>query len=127
MKQERPMDLEGIRAFMAASQEIRFEGRNRKEIYEWVRQTAIEQQYHVQGKTGKGLLRCYIAKTTGLSRAQVTRLIGQYLATGKVEEKGYLRRRFPRLYTRRDIELLAEVDEAHETLSGPATQKILYR
>src|SRR5258708_32721480 len=39
----------------------------------------------------------------------------------------YRRRRFPSLYTRRDIELLAEVDEAHETLSGPATQKILYR
>lgn len=85
------MDLEGIRAFMAASQEIQFEGRNRKEVYEWVRQTAVEQQYHVQGRVGKGLLRSYLAKTTGLSRAQVTRLIGQYLATGKVEEKGYLR------------------------------------
>ena len=121
------MSLEQIRAFMAASEEIRFKGRNRKEIYNWVRQTAVEQQYHVQGKAGKGLLRSYIAKMTGLSRAQVTRLIGQYLATGKVEEKEYRRRRFPSLYTRRDIELLAEVDEAHETLSGPATQKILYR
>lgn len=121
------MSLEEIRAFMAASQEIRFEGGDRKEIYNWVRQTVSEQQYHRQGKAGKGLLRSYIAKTTGLSRAQVTRLIGQYLATGKVEEKGYRRRRFPKLYTGRDIELLAEVDEAHETLSGPATQKILYR
>jgi hypothetical protein len=64
---------------------------------------------------------------TGLSRAQSTRLIGQYLAQGSIEEKTYRRRRFPSLYTRRDIELLAEVDEAHETLSGPATQKILYR
>jgi len=44
------MDLEGIRAFMAASQEIQFEGRNRKEVYEWVRQIAVEQQYHVQGR-----------------------------------------------------------------------------
>ena len=52
------------------------------------------------------MLRSYLAKTTGLSRAQVTRLIGQYLATGKVEEKGYLRRRFPSRYTRRDIESL---------------------
>ena len=121
------MNLEQIRAFMAASQEIRFEGRNRKEIYNWVREAATEQQYHVQGKAGKGLLRGYIAKTTGLSRAQVTRLIGQYLATGKIEERGYLRRRFPSRYTRKDIELLAEVDEAHETLSGPATQRILYR
>ena len=29
--------------------------------------------------------------------------------------------------TATDIELLANVDEAHETLSGPATQKILQR
>jgi len=121
------MSLEQIRAFMAASEEIRFEGGNRKEIYDWVRQTVIEQQYHVQGKAGKGLLRGYIGKTTGLSRAQLTRLIGQYLATGKIEERGYCRRRFPSRYTREDIELLAVVDEAHETLSGPATQKILYR
>jgi transposase InsO family protein len=31
------------------------------------------------------------------------------------------------VYTPRDIELLACLDEAHETLSGPATQKILQR
>ena len=127
MEQKRPMSLEQIRAFLAASEEIRFEGRNRKEIYNWVRETVIEKQYHVQGRAEKGLLRCYVAKVTGLSRAQVTRLIGQYLATGKIEEKGYLRRRFPSLYTRKDTELLATVDEAHETLSGPATQKTLYR
>ena len=52
MEQKKPMSLEQIRAFMAASEEIRFEGRNRKEIYNWVRQTVIEQQYHLQGKAG---------------------------------------------------------------------------
>jgi hypothetical protein len=44
-----------------------------------------------------------------------------------VKQKPYRRNRFANRYTRADIELLAEVDEAHETLSGPATQKILYR
>jgi len=127
MKEEEPMSLEQIRAFLEASEEIRFEGRNRKEIYGWVRQTLIEQQYQIRGKAEKGLLRSYAAKMTGLSRAQVTRLIRQYVGTGEVREKVYRRRRFPSSYTRRDMELLAEVDEAHETLSGPATQKILYR
>lgn len=127
MEQARPMSLEEIRAFLEASEEIRFEGRNRKEVYCWVKQTLTRQQYQKQGKAQKGLLRSYLAKMTGLSRAQATRLIGQYLAQGSIEEKKYRRRRFPSLYTRRDIELLAEVDEAHETLSGPATQKILYR
>jgi transposase InsO family protein len=127
MKEEKPLSLDQVRAFLEASEEIRFEGRNRKEIYYWVKQTLIEQHYQVQGKAEKGLLRSYAAKMTGLSRAQVTRLIGRYVGTGEVEERVYRRRRFPSLYTRRDIELLAEVDEAHETLSGPATQKILYR
>ena len=44
-----------------------------------------------------------------------------------VQPKAYRRHRFPARYRREDIELLASVDEAHETLSGPATQKILHR
>jgi hypothetical protein len=61
---------------------------------------------------------------TGLSRAQVTRLVGCYLATGQVRMKASHRHRFPTHYTRADIELLAQVDEAHESLSGPATRRI---
>jgi hypothetical protein len=60
-----------------------------------------------------------------LSRAQVTRLIARYTANGRVQPTVYRRRRFPQRYTRADIELLASVDEAHETLSGPATRRIL--
>jgi len=57
----------------------------------------------------------------------VTRLIARYMASGRVRVTVYRRRRFPPLYTRADIELLASVDEAHETLSGPATRRILER
>ena len=121
------MSLEQIRNFLDASQDLRFEGRCREEMYDWVKRTLVEHQYHAEGKTEKGLLRSYLEKMTGLSRAQTTRLIGQYLDTGSIEEKRYGRRRFSSVYTRADIGLLAEVDEAHETLSGPATQKILYR
>ncbi len=73
------------------------------------------------------MLRDYMRKMTDFSRAQVTRLITRYVETGEVRLPEYRRRRFPRVYTAKDIELLAEVDEAHETLSGPATQKILQR
>jgi hypothetical protein len=64
---------------------------------------------------------------TGLSRAQVTRLMAGYIREGTVKERRYRRNRFARRYTASDVELLAEVDEAHETLSGPATRKILQR
>ena len=57
----------------------------------------------------------------------MTRLITRYVKTGAVQERRYRRNRFPNRYSAADIELLAEVDEAHETLSGPATRKILER
>ena len=62
-------------------------------------------------------------KMTGMSRAQVTRLIGRYKASGRVGVKVYRRHRFAQRYTLADVELLAAVDEAHETLSGPATRR----
>jgi len=86
-----------------------------------------EQEYTRQARRERGLLRRYIAKMTGLSRAQVTRLLARYMATGQVRVKSGRRHRFPQRYTRADIELLAKVDEAHEGLSGPATRRILQR
>jgi hypothetical protein len=64
---------------------------------------------------------------TGLSRAQVTRLIATYRKTGRVKAALYQRRRFPTRYTSSDVNLLAYVDRAHGNLSGPATQRILQR
>ena len=122
------LSLEQIRAFLEASEEVQFEGRNREEVYGWVDQTLRGQGCEELGRTGRGLVRrCYLEKMTGLSRAQVTRLITQYLAGEEVKPKRYRRRRFPTRYTRADVELLASVDEAHETLSGPATRKLFQR
>ncbi len=127
MKNGGRLSLEQIREFLAASEEFRFEANNREEIYNWVTQTMVEQEYKGQKRKAKGLLRRYVGKMTGLSRAQVTRLIGQYLESGIVKERSYRRNRFAIQYQTADVALLLAVDEAHETLSGPATQKILYR
>jgi transposase InsO family protein len=121
------LSLDQIRTFLAASDEFRFEANNREEVYGWVTRTLVEQEYGRQKREAKGLLRRYLAKMTGLSRAQVTRLVGQYLEKGMVKERSYCRNRFANQYQTCDVELLAAVDEAHETLSGPATQKILHR
>jgi transposase InsO family protein len=119
--------LEAIGRFVAASEEIRFEAKDRQQLYGWVEQVLVGRQYGQLGKAARGLVRRYIEKMTGLSRAQVTRLIARYTAIGRVQVTVYRRRRFAELYTRADIELLASVDEAHETLSGPATRRILER
>jgi len=121
------LSLEEIRAFLRASDELGFEAQNREEVYGWVKQILRQQRYQGLDRTGRGVVRLYVAKMTGLSRAQVTRLITRYLQGEEVKPKVYRRRRFPSLYTAADAELLAQVDEAHETLSGPATQKVLQR
>ena len=67
-------------------------------------------------------MRRYIEKMTQIPFA-VTRLIarhghrpaGNRLSAATLSDR----------YTRADIELLASVDEAHETLSGPATRRIV--
>jgi len=127
MEESEKLSLEQMRAFLEASGEVRFRAHDRRELYEWVSQSLRQQDYSRLPRVSKGLVRRYVAKMTGLSRAQVTRLIGCYQQGGAVRPRAYRRHRFPQRYTRADIELLAAVDEAHETLSGPATQKILQR
>lgn len=121
------LSLQQIEKFLAAAKEVRFEASERKQVYGWIERLLCEQEYARQGRRARGLLRRYIAKMTGLSRAQLTRLVARYVATGQVQVKSSRRHCFPQRYTRADIELLAQVDEAHEGLSGPATRRILER
>lgn len=121
------MSLEGIRAFLEGSEEVEFAARDQAGVYNWTEKVLVEQEYIGLKKEGKGLVRRYIAKMTGISRAQVARLIRQFVDTGAVKMRRGQGRRFASRYSRADVELLAQVDQAHDTLSGPATQKILYR
>ena len=127
MEESDKMSLEQIRAFLEASGEVGFQAVDRGELYGWVQRTLCHHDYRQLPRGSKGLLRRYVAKMTGLSRAQTTRLIGVYQTGQEVRPTAYRRRRFPSRYTPADIELLAELDNAHETLSGPATQKLAQR
>jgi len=119
--------LEQIRAFLAGSGEVRFAGQRREEVYAWVEKTLVRHRYASLDRAGKGLLRRYLERMTGLSRAQVTRLIRQHQLTGRVQAAAYQRNQFARRYTSTDLDLLAYVDKAHGNLSGPATKHILNR
>ena len=121
------ISLAQIQAFLEGSEDLRFKSGTRTERCAWVERMLVGQEYSGLSRAGKGLVRRYLAKMTGLSRAQVTRLIGQYRDSGQVKARVYRRHRFAARYKPEDIALLAAVDEAHETLSGPATQKILQR
>ena len=119
--------LEGIRAFVVSSGEVAFAGLKRAEVYAWVERTLVRLAYAGLSRADKGIVRRYVARMTGLSRAQTARLIAQQAGTGRVRAKPYTRRKFPRRYTDQDVTLLAYVDKAHGNLSGPATRRILQR
>src|SRR5690349_12501993 len=116
------MSLEGMRAFLAAAEPVEFASQSREETYRWVDQTLRDQDYGQLGRGEKGLVRRYVGKMTGLSRAQVTRLVASYREKGHVKAPVYQRHRFATHYTGADIELLAYVDRMHGGLSGPATR-----
>jgi hypothetical protein len=116
MHEAENLSLEAIGRLLEASEEIRFARGNRQEVYGWVERLLVQQEYTLHSKAARGLIRRYMERMTGLSRAQVTRLIGLYTAKGRVQPAVYRRHCFPQRYSRTDKELLALVDEAHKTL-----------
>lgn len=127
MDDSEAISLEQIRAILAGSGDLRFTGQRRSEVYAWVESTLVRHQYSNLVRNDKGLLRQYVTQMTGLSRAQTTRLIASYQASGRVKAVTYQRTKFATRYTAADLELLAYVDKAHGNLSGPATKRILER
>jgi transposase InsO family protein len=127
MQNAETMSQEQIREFLGSSAGIEFGGGGRSEVYAWTERVLVAQEFGRQRKKGRGVIRAYVEKMTGLSTSQMTRLIRTYLKTGKVVEKTQRRHKFAVRYKEVDISLLAEVDRAHERLSGPATRHILRR
>ena len=66
-------------------------------------------------------------KISGYSRQQVTRLIGQYRKTGRLQRRQRTITGFRRKYLAQDIRLLAAMDERHETPCGHAVKKLCER
>src|ERR1700691_3040646 len=104
---------------------IEFAGCQRSERYAWVERVLGAQNYGALGKGERGVVRADVEKVTGMSVSQTTRLIRAFLDSGGVRRAAYQRHGFQVRYTAGDIALLAEVDRAHERLSGPATRRIL--
>ena len=128
MQNVQRLTLGEMREFVASSSSLRFSGSRREEIYGFVERTLQAQQYLRLSKKDKGVVRRYLAKISGRSLPQITRLIRCYRQSGAVKAPPPRRRhRFPRRYRPDDIALLAAVDAAHEGLSGPAVRHILER
>ena len=127
MQNAENLNPDQIRRFLELSEGVEFAGQSRAEVYAFTERVLVTQQYVALGKKERGAVRRYLSKVTGLSLPQIARLIAKYRKSGKVEAEPNRRHSFAARYTDGDIALLAEVDRAHERLSGPATKRILER
>ena len=56
MQDAEKLSLESIRRFVEASEEVRFEGKNRHEVYGWVERVLVGQVYAQLGRAARGLV-----------------------------------------------------------------------
>ena len=120
--------LAQVRAFVSGNEPISFTLEDRHAAYGWITDALRQFGYGRCKRADKGVLRQYLLKVTGLSRAQVARCIAQFTDGGAIRD----RRRAPavpfvRRYTADDIRLLAEIDALHGTLSGTTTRRLCER
>lgn len=128
MHSHRLKTVEEIRSFLSGATTFDFEPQSRKEAYRWVRDSLRQLRYSSLGKADRGAVREYLQKVTGLSRAQVTRLIRQYQETGGIRDRrGRPANAFTRRYTEEDAIALAKMDALHGDPCGPAARKLCER
>ena len=127
MNDEKLNTVEQVKRFLEGSKALEFGGVSIEERYRWIETVLARFKYYRLNRAEKGMIRRYIEKVSGYSRAQVSRLIRQYNQQGRLRKAHYKKHRFPMKYTLTDIALLARTDELHDCLSGPATKKIMER
>ncbi|MFC1522898.1 integrase [Elusimicrobiota bacterium] len=119
--------LEQIQSILKFPGSLKFKGRSRNEKYIWMDKVLRRFDYFFLRKKDKGMVKSYLLRMTGFSRAQLTRLVSKKLTMGSIKTAAGKRNRFETKYTVFDKELLAHTDNAHERLSGPATKRIFER
>ena len=121
------LTLDQMREFVEGSQALGFSAPERPGVYGFIERVLRVQQYRRLSRGQKGIVRHFLVKMTGLSRAQMTRWVTRWMRTRTVQRQPTCRPRFATKYTAADIALLAAVDEVHEDLSGPAVRRVMER
>ena len=129
MNEAQVRTLEQVRLVVAGTQALEFrraeddEGR-----YGWISTVLQRFGYRTLKRPDRGLLLVYLQRLSGYSRAQVKRLVAIWLSGAPLVKRYHApAHAYARHYTAADVALLAEVDRAMNTLSGPATACVLRR
>ena len=121
--------IEDIREFLNTSEKISFGKESSAQVYEWMEQLLVRFRYIQLRKPDKGLVKQYIEKITGYSRAQTTRLIKQYVKTGHIvlNTKSVKRHKFKKKYSTEEVRLVAQTALVHNNPNGMALKSFLGR
>ena len=125
--------IEQIEQFLKASAEVSFTAHGSDvERYAHISRVLKRFDYPRCSKHERGVLLRYLQHTSGYSRAQLTRLVTRW-HSNRLASVPLVKRymapaaAFARKYTALDIELLVEMDKAHEDVCGPAIIHLLKR
>jgi len=119
--------LKQVQKFLEGSVGVSFKISGQQACYNWISKELARFKYQKLKKGEKSIIKAYLERMTGYSRAQLTRLINQHGNSYSIKVKRIKRNTFSARYNRADIVLLAQTDEFHQTLSGPATKKLFER
>jgi len=120
--------LDDVRAFLEGSLAVELTAPRGPGQREWIARTLHRFGFRTLGRANRGLLLAFLRKVTGVSRAQMTRLIAQWRLSGTLPDRRSAPvAAFTRRYTDADIAALAALDRLHGQLSGPATRKLAER
>ena len=95
--------------------------------YKWIQSTLIRFNYDRLKRLEKGILIRYMAKISGYSRRQLTRLIQQQRRVGRLVRRQRTNNGFARRYSNADIQLIATLDSLHDQPNGKALKKLCER
>ena len=124
-----------LQEFLDATLEISFTGtpgNNDSQRYEHISRVLKRFEYSGRGKGECGVVLAYLRRTSGYSRAQLTRLVGRWEANRLApvplaKRYGAPSIPFARKYSAADVGLLAQMDRANEDVCGPAIVHLLQR
>lgn len=118
LKTQGLQSLEHIRAFLEGTESLGFQAPAWEGTYEWLAEELRRLRYARLGKAHKGLVRRYLRKVTGLSRAQMTRLIAKFRNTGRIRDRrGAPAKPFARRLNQARADLFRSIDKTRK----PAT------
>ncbi len=129
MNETQVRTLEQVRQALAGTQALEFR-RSADDAgrYAWITAVLRRFDYARLKRPDRGVMLAYLQRFSGYSRAQVKRLVRLWVDGLPLVKRYHApEHAFARRYSAVDVALLAEVDRAMDTLSGPATACVLRR